>query len=91
VQEAAEAIRKEVPALILCDVMMPDIGGFAFYDMIKKGEFGDLVKSIPFVFMSVCSDEYMKNIADNLGAQTYLTKPFSREILERTIHGILGT
>jgi CheY-like chemotaxis protein len=91
VEEAAAEIRKEIPALIMSDVMMPDVGGFAFYDMIKRGEFGEEVKQIPFVFMSVCSDEYMKKIADNLGAQTYLTKPFSREILERTVKDLLKT
>lgn len=91
VQEAADAIRKEVPALILCDVMMPETGGFAFYDMIKRGEFGEQVKQVPFIFMSVCSDEYMKKIADSLGAPTYLTKPFSREVLERTIQEKIGS
>ncbi|HLP17422.1 MAG TPA: response regulator [Bacteroidota bacterium] len=90
VVEAATMIRDEVPALIICDVMMPETGGFAFYDMLKRGEFGESVRNVPFIFMSVCSDEYMKKIAGNLGAQTYLTKPFSRDILEQTVKDTLA-
>jgi CheY-like chemotaxis protein len=91
VKQAVEIIHQELPSLILCDVMMPETGGFAFYDMIQKGEFGEELKKVPFVFMSGCSDEYMKKIADDMGVNKYLAKPFSKETLEKTIKEMLIT
>ncbi len=90
VKQALEAIPAWTPSLILCDVMMPETGGFAFYDMIQKGEYGNEMKKVPFVFMSGCSDEYMKKIADGLGVDKYLTKPFSIETLKKTVKEMLA-
>ncbi len=89
VKLAVETFKQEMPSLILCDVMMPEIGGFAFYNQIQKGEYGEEIKKVPFVFMSGCSDEYMKKIADDLGVNKYLAKPFSKETLEKTIKEML--
>ena len=90
-KEAAETIKQEIPSLILCDVMMPERGGFAFYEMIQNGEYGEEIKKTPFVFMSGCSDEYMKKIAADLGVNKYLSKPFSIETLEKTVKEMLMT
>jgi len=90
VKEAAAQMKEELPSLILCDVMMPETGGFAFYDLIQKGEYGEEVKSVPFIFMSGCSDEYMKKIAETLGVNNYLAKPFSKETLVKTVKDMLS-
>jgi CheY-like chemotaxis protein len=89
VKEAVSKIGEEMPALILCDVMMPEIGGFAFFDLIQKGEYGEEIKNVPFIFMSGCSDEYMKKIAEDLGVNKYLAKPFSKETLVKTVKDML--
>lgn len=89
VKEAVSKISEELPGLILCDVMMPETGGFAFYDLIQKGEYGEELKSVPFIFMSGCSDEYMKKIAETLGVNNYLAKPFSKETLVKTVKDML--
>ncbi|HLP16882.1 MAG TPA: response regulator, partial [Bacteroidota bacterium] len=89
VKSAAEMIRQKMPSLIICDIMMPETGGFAFYEMIQKGEYGQELKNVPFIFMSVCSDEYMKKIAEDLGVNKYLTKPFSVETLEKAVKEML--
>jgi CheY-like chemotaxis protein len=90
VKEAVSAIGEEMPDLILCDVMMTETGGFAFYDLIQQGEYGDALKTVPFVFMSACSDEYMKKIAEDLGVNKYIAKPFSKATLEQIITDTLG-
>jgi CheY-like chemotaxis protein len=89
VKEGVSKIMEEMPAVILSDVMMPEISGFAFYDMIQRGDYGEELKKVPFIFMSGCSDEYMKKIAEDLGVNRYLSKPFSKETLIKTVREIL--
>jgi CheY-like chemotaxis protein len=57
---------------ILCDVMMPDMDGYAFLDCVNGIE---KFSSIPFIFISACvsKDEETKGLA--MGAKAFLKKP----------------
>ncbi|HLP17952.1 MAG TPA: response regulator [Bacteroidota bacterium] len=90
VDVALETILLEMPSLIVCDVMMPDVSGFQFYDNIKNGKYGEPIKSVPFMFMSACDDDYMKRIASAQGISTYLTKPITKAALEEAVKQMLS-
>ena len=68
-----EMIKKELPDLILCDIMMPELDGYGVLYMVSKNP---ATASIPFIFLTAKSerDDFRKGM--NLGADDYLTKPF---------------
>lgn len=67
-----------LPDLILCDIMMPEMDG---YDLLKILSKDEKTKRIPFIFMSAKTE--MKDVRKgmDLGADDYLTKPISEELL----------
>lgn len=77
-KDAIEYLNNNTPELIILDVSLPDGNGFNLYeDNIKKSQ-------IPVIFLTAQDDEddIIKGL--NLGAEDYMTKPFStRELLAR--------
>ncbi len=82
---AAKLFAEQTPNVIICDVNLPGMGGFAFYETILNGAYGDSVKSTPFIFASSLGDQFIINGAKQLGAKAYLVKPVSKELLENTV------
>ena len=76
--DGIELIREQLPDLVLCDVMMPNLGGFGVLEYVRKDPATELV---PFVFLSALSDKSDLRKGMLSGADDYLTKPFSREEL----------
>ncbi len=73
--------------LILLDVMMPDIGGFEFARMLKQNPDTSL---IPIIFLTAKSSENDMLSGFGVGADDYITKPFSiREVLAR-VKAVIG-
>lgn len=68
------------PDLILCDVMMPELDGHdVLYTLRQEPE----TSLIPFIFLTALADKGDVRKGMNLGADDYLTKPFTRaEVLE---------
>ena len=78
---ALEAIRREPPALVLCDVMMPRLDGFGLVKALRSEA---ALRSIPVIILSARAgeEEAEKGLAS--GANDYIAKPFSaRELLVR--------
>lgn len=73
--ELARAFR---PDLILCDIMMPDMNG---YDVLRAIRYDLDLSGTPFVFLTGKARPEDMRAGMNLGADDYLTKPFSAEEL----------
>jgi class 3 adenylate cyclase len=75
-----ELARQDPPDLILCDVMMPEMDGFAVLEALRaEPRFAE----IPFIFLTALDDRTSMRRGMNLGADDYLPKPFTRnELLE---------
>lgn len=73
-----EAARREKPDLILCDVTMPEMDGYAVVQSLRgDGAF----TATPFIFLTAKSDRADVRIGMNFGADDYLTKPVVRDDL----------
>ncbi len=86
-KEALVIMREFNPAIIISDIMMPEMGGDEFCSVIKN----DLEMShIPIILLTALGDE--KNMLEGLeiGADAYITKPFSVGILKATVKNILA-
>lgn len=78
VEDAKKYLQTNTPALIILDVSLPDGNGFDFYENVIKD------KKIPVVFLTAKDDENDIVKGLNLGAEDYMTKPFStKELLAR--------
>ena len=77
-----ELANKEVPDLIICDVMMPELDG---YDVLNRLRQHPLTATIPFLFITAKSNKNDFRQGMRLGADDYLTKPFTRNELLETI------
>ncbi|HGJ66970.1 TPA: response regulator transcription factor [bacterium] len=74
-------VELHVPALIILDLMLPDTDGL---DICKYLKNHDYLSSIPIIILSAKSDEIDRVIGLELGADDYITKPFSsRELVAR--------
>ncbi len=75
-----DAIKRDKPDLILCDVMMPELDGHGVLDALRKDE---ATASIPFIFLTAKGEKEDLRNGMKLGADDYLTKPVARlDLLE---------
>jgi two-component system KDP operon response regulator KdpE len=76
--QAINKLRSSMPDLILLDVMMPDIDGFEVLKMIRE------ISSVPVIMLTAKGEEEDRVRGLELGADDYITKPFSpRELVSR--------
>lgn len=75
-----QSVKKFHPDLIICDVMMPGIDGYGVLQTLHQ----DVeTASIPFIFLTARADRSSQRQGMNLGADDYLTKPFTpQELIE---------
>lgn len=81
--EALKAAGKLRPDLVILDVMLPHIDGFEVCARIRS------VSSIPILLLSARNQEMDKVVGFNVGADDYLTKPFSMSELLLRVRAIL--
>jgi two-component system KDP operon response regulator KdpE len=76
--QALEKVTKELPDLVILDIMMPDMDGFETLKKIRE------VSAVPVILLSVRGEELDRVKGLDLGADDYVTKPFSpRELVSR--------
>ncbi len=75
-----------LPDLILADIMMPVMDGYAFYEQVRANPY---LNHLPFIFLTAKSSEVEVRFGKELGADDYLTKPFSPEDLLASVRGKL--
>jgi CheY-like chemotaxis protein len=80
--EGVARAKKELPDIIVCDVMMPEMDGYTVLTTLAQG---DSTLGIPFIFLSAKTDHKDVRKGMELGADDYLTKPFEEEDLINAI------
>lgn len=76
--QALDVLRQEIPDLVLLDVMMPDLDGFEVLRMIREAY------QVPVIMLTAKGEEDDRVYGLELGADDYITKPFSpRELVSR--------
>ena len=85
--DALEAIRREKPDLVLLDIEMPGMDGWETLRLLRLEE---ATRDVPVAMFSILFDVNEKIRALQLGAQEYVTKPFSVDDLLGRIELILG-
>jgi DNA-binding response OmpR family regulator len=78
-----EAILREQPDLVLCDINLPLVSGFEVLERLVGS--GLSLGTMPFIFLTALSDRESELKGRQLGADDYVTKPIDFEILSKTI------
>ena len=86
-EQALEKVKTEKPDLIVLDIMMPKLDGYETCKMLKA-EAG--TKDIPVILLSAKGRNVDQKIGFEVGADDYITKPFSPRKLVERINAILG-
>jgi len=81
--EALEKVRDELPDLVLLDVMMPEMDGFETLERLRE------ISTVPVIMLTVKGDEEDRIRGLELGADDYVTKPFSPRELASRIRAVL--
>jgi two-component system phosphate regulon response regulator PhoB len=86
--DGAEGLRKAqtlLPDLIILDLMLPGMGGL---DVCRELRAGERTRDIPIIILSAKSEETDQVVGFSLGADDYVTKPFSPRVLLHRIQAI---
>ncbi len=86
-EEAIDIAKRQEPDLILMDLMMPKMDGYTACSSIKTDQ---ATKGIPVVMLTGVTHELNKSFAREMGADGYLSKPFSADELLHQVKQVLG-
>jgi DNA-binding response OmpR family regulator len=81
--EALDRVREALPDLVLLDVVMPELDGFETLKLLRE------LSDVPVIMLTVRADRADRIRGLELGADDYLTKPFSPGELSRRIKAVL--
>jgi DNA-binding response OmpR family regulator len=85
--EALDIVGKQLPHVVLLDIMMPDVDGYEICKHIKKSA---KLKHTKVVFMSAKTKEADVQKGYDLGASLYITKPFSTRELVKQVKELMN-
>ncbi len=85
-REALEILEKEMPDMIICDVMMPEMDGYAFVEQVRTDP---RTNWIPVLFLSAKGQSQDRVKGLNTGADIYMVKPFEPEELVSQVEASL--
>ena len=71
--EATDAINQQRPHLVLLDIMMPDVSGYEFCEMLKQNPH---TRDIPVIFVSAAESDEEREKAFEIGGVDFIRKPF---------------
>jgi len=86
-EQALEKARAENPDLIVLDIMMPKLDGYETCKMLKADP---ATKDIPVILLSAKGRNVDQKVGFEVGANDYITKPFSPRKLVERINALLG-
>ena len=79
--EALKKVRSLAPDLILLDIMLPELDGFAVCEILRRDP---ATARIPVIMLTAMSSEFARLNGLEAGADDYVTKPFStKKLVER--------
>lgn len=85
-REALEVLEQEIPDMIICDVMMPEMDGIAFVQHVREDS---RTNWIPVLFLSAKGQSQDRVKGLNTGADVYMVKPFEPEELVAQVESSL--
>lgn len=88
-REGLETVRRELPDLVLLDLMMPDLDGWEVYQQMKAGE---PTRSIPVIVVTAKAQSIDRVLGLHIAkVDDYISKPFSPQELADSVEKVLSS
>ena len=79
-EAAVEVLRRDPPDLVILDVMLPRLNGF---EVLKLAKSDPALKSIPVIILTAKGQQQDRHLAEEIGSDGFMTKPFSnRDVID---------
>jgi DNA-binding response OmpR family regulator len=85
--EALEKVKSFNPDLMILDVTMPKMNGYQVCQTLRKQ---DATKNLPIIMLTARAEESDKSWGEEVGATSYMPKPFEDEALLKEIKKLIG-
>ena len=82
-----ERVRRELPRILVLDVMLPKRSGF---DVLKQLRSEELTRVLPVLILTAKGQQQDRRIAEELGADGFVTKPYSDAEVVGAVRQLLG-
>ena len=86
-EAALERVRRELPRILVLDVMLPKRSGF---DVLKQLRSEELTRVLPVLILTAKGQQQDRRIAEELGADGFVTKPYSNAEVVGAVRQLLG-
>jgi DNA-binding NarL/FixJ family response regulator len=86
-REALEILARDIPDMIICDVMMPEIDGYGLVEQVRQDR---RTSWVPIMFLSAKGQSHDRVRGLNQGADVYMVKPFEPEELVAQVESSLN-
>jgi signal transduction histidine kinase len=87
-KDALDRIKEEIPDVVLLDIMMEPLDGWGVCSIIRNSK-NEAIKRLPIIILTALSESEDKIIGLRLGADDYMTKPFSMDELILRVQTVL--
>ena len=85
-EAALDMAHRYQPDIILMDIMMPKMDGYIAVSRLKTDQ---ITKDIPIIMLTAVGQELNKKLAHTMGAEVYITKPFTQQDLLDAIYRLM--
>ena len=86
-REALQSIHARRPDLLLLDLMLPDIDGFAICEILRREI---ETAALPIIIISAWNEQDSRHLGLEMGAIDFMNKPFSPRLLVNRVNYLLG-
>lgn len=82
------AVRREKPRVLVLDIMLPKRSGF---DVLKQIRANPATRTLPVLVLTAKGQQQDRQIAEELGADRFVTKPYSNADVVDAVRALIGT
>jgi DNA-binding response OmpR family regulator len=86
-EPALDTVRRKSPDLVILDVMLPNRSG---YDILNDLRADEATRSLPVLMLTARGQKKDRDLAERLGVNRFMTKPFSNGEILATVRELVG-